>query len=294
MKKLTSILLVLVALLLSACGGTPTKKAVVVAPAITEFTASSDSITAGDDVTLSWTVTGTALVKLSISSLGDVTGSSTTVSPTETTTYTLTASNSAGNVTKNLTITVAPKPAELAIKNVDSVITNQDPTFSANSARISFYIDFSKELKADDIKSLIIVAENATNRSWSIEDAEFFKESMYTFPDGSTGLAVDGLLTTALTDNASAIYLGGYGVLIKLKDSTLLNATFTVPVPGSRGVNGKKYGYTESYPNPASLSSEYVHLLKRAQIKSAAINDSGSDLSVTFTIADERAYNGTV
>jgi len=284
----------LVVVLLSACGGNSTKKAVVIAPAITDFTASSTSITAGDEVTLSWVVTGTAPVKLSITGLGDVTGSSTTATPTETTTYTLTASNSAGNVTKDLTVTVAPKPLELTIRNVDSVVSNFHPNFRPNSARITFYIDFSKAVQASEIESIKIVAEYATNRSWTIDDSDYMTDNLYEFQDGTTGIAVNNLFTEALSDNASAIYLGDYVLTVTLKDSKILSYTHNVPAPSSKGTNGKKYGYTENYSNTANLSAEYVPLLKRAQIQSAVLSGAASKLTVMFAINDSRVYNGSI
>ena len=281
-----------VVVLLSACGGN--SKSVVIAPTITEFTASSSSIAAGDEVTLNWVVEGTKPVNTSITSLGDVTGSSATVSPAETTTYTLTAGNSAGKVTKDLVVTVIPKIVELAIKNVDSVITNYHPTFIENSARISLYVDFTKEIQATDIQSIEITAALATNRSWLVENSEFFENNLYTFDDGSTGIALENIFTDVLSTNSSVIYLGDYLVVVTLKDSKTLSYTHTVPAPNSNATNGKKYGYTENYVNSSNPLPDYVSLLKRAQIKSAALDDTASRLTVSFSISDPRVYNGTI
>ena len=53
---------------------------------------------------VSWSVTGAA--SLSLSGVGAVTGTSSTVDPSKTTMYTLTATNADGSVTKTVTVTV--------------------------------------------------------------------------------------------------------------------------------------------------------------------------------------------
>ncbi len=85
---------------------TITVKMPVEAPKITSFTASAINILKGESSILSWGVTGTAPINISITSLGNRTGNSLTVSPLTTTTYTLIATNSAGTVSKDLTVTV--------------------------------------------------------------------------------------------------------------------------------------------------------------------------------------------
>ncbi len=78
------------------------------APAISSFSASPSSITAGSSATLSWSVSGSPAPALSINNgVGTVSGSSVSVSPTQTTTYILTATNSAGTVTAQTTVTVS-------------------------------------------------------------------------------------------------------------------------------------------------------------------------------------------
>jgi sugar lactone lactonase YvrE len=93
----------------SADGTTATATAtvtVLAAPAISSFTASSATITAGGSVTLSWTTTGATSLSID-SGVGTVTGSSVSVSPSATTTYTLTAKNAAGTaVSATVTVTV--------------------------------------------------------------------------------------------------------------------------------------------------------------------------------------------
>ncbi|MDP2877813.1 MAG: fibronectin type III domain-containing protein, partial [Holophaga sp.] len=102
---------------------TATTSAVATTPVISAFTASPTTITAGGSSTLAWTVTGATSLSLNGTL---VTGTSTVVSPTATTTYTLTATNTAGPVTRQVTVTISGStdtekptvPANLSIKDV--------------------------------------------------------------------------------------------------------------------------------------------------------------------------------
>jgi hypothetical protein len=75
------------------------------APAITQFTASANSVPSGTPVTLSWQVSGASYVIVS-PAVGAVRGTSISVSPTTTTTYTLYAANAFGQTTSSVSITV--------------------------------------------------------------------------------------------------------------------------------------------------------------------------------------------
>jgi hypothetical protein len=74
-------------------------------PAITSFTASSQVISAGTPVTLSWNVSGASYLIVS-PDIGAMRGTSTVVSPTQSTTYTLYATNAFGRTTATVNITV--------------------------------------------------------------------------------------------------------------------------------------------------------------------------------------------
>jgi Glycosyl hydrolase family 79 C-terminal beta domain len=86
-------------------------------PTIESFTASSASIIAGQDVTLSWSVTGAS--SLELSGVSSVSGTSAIVTPAETTTYTLTATNAAGSANRSATITVQ-QGAPLGTASIDA------------------------------------------------------------------------------------------------------------------------------------------------------------------------------
>jgi hypothetical protein len=74
-------------------------------PAITSFTASSQAVSPGMPVTLSWNVSGASYLILS-PDIGAVRGRSTTVAPAQSTMYTLYATNRFGRTTATINITV--------------------------------------------------------------------------------------------------------------------------------------------------------------------------------------------
>ncbi len=102
--------------------GTPP---VTTAPTISSFLSNPTSITAGQSVTLSWSVAGATSLSID-QGIGDVTNiTSKVVTPTATTTYTLTATNSAGSVSKSVT-TVVSTAAPLSVSAPSSCVTTAD------------------------------------------------------------------------------------------------------------------------------------------------------------------------
>ena len=91
--------------------GTVTATAMVtVAPAgypvISSFTASPATVSSGESITLSWTVTGASTISIN-QGIGTVSApGSRTITPAATTTYTMTATNSQGSVTATAPVTV--------------------------------------------------------------------------------------------------------------------------------------------------------------------------------------------
>ena len=128
----------------STCNITVTVSAAV--PVVASFTATPDTINAGQSSTLQWSVTNADSV--SITSLGTVSNSGTrSVSPTTTTTYTLTATNAAGSVTRTATVTVAAGTGPTIVFPSDFIYTTSrdlrlDASGSFSSAGnnpLSFY-----------------------------------------------------------------------------------------------------------------------------------------------------------
>ena len=142
-------------------------------PTIDSFTASPSTITAGQSSTLSWAVSGTQPITISVTDLGTVSGTSGSVSPTATKTYTLTASNSAGSVTKNLSITVnLIKPSITSFTATPASITaGQSSTLSwtvSGTQPITFSITDlgnvtgdSKSVSPNSTKTYTLTASNA-------------------------------------------------------------------------------------------------------------------------------------
>ena len=75
------------------------------APSIASFTASSETVSAGTQVTLSWNVSGASYLIVS-PDIGAARGTSVVVTPSQTTTYTLYVTNAFGRTTATVTITV--------------------------------------------------------------------------------------------------------------------------------------------------------------------------------------------
>jgi hypothetical protein len=75
------------------------------APAIASFTASSTTVSAGTNVTLSWSVTSASYFDVT-PQVGATRGNSVVVAPSQTTTYTLNATNEFGRSTSTVTVTV--------------------------------------------------------------------------------------------------------------------------------------------------------------------------------------------
>ncbi len=75
------------------------------APSISSFTASSQSVSAGTPVTLSWSVTGASYLIVS-PDIGATRGTSVVVTPSQSTTYTLYATSAFGRTTATVNITV--------------------------------------------------------------------------------------------------------------------------------------------------------------------------------------------
>ena len=103
------LLIVLVALGISGCGGGSSPPPPGFPPVINSFAASPTWITSGKTATLKWSVTGAT--SLSIDALGPVTGTSTQTTPNADASYVLTATNQYGSTQAQTTVAVFPPPA---------------------------------------------------------------------------------------------------------------------------------------------------------------------------------------
>jgi hypothetical protein len=119
---------VLLALLLAACSGDEAE-----APSLT-LRASPEAINEGESSTLTWDVTGTAPITLTLEPPPPNDVALTTpleVSPSETTTYKLTATNAAGNQSREVTVTVNQRPRVMSFEvSSESVMQGRSITVS--------------------------------------------------------------------------------------------------------------------------------------------------------------------
>ena len=133
--------LTLLALFLTACDlGLGDALPRFTAPTIATFTASENVISAGENTTLTWQVSGSSPITLTLlPGVGDVTGrSSVTVNPTETTEYMLIANNNRGTRNRSLVIEVSgtsEEPAEktLTYKNIVLSGENEVPPIETDA-----------------------------------------------------------------------------------------------------------------------------------------------------------------
>ena len=179
-------------------------------PAITSFTATPSTITAGSSSVLAWNVDVSA-TSVSISGAPAITGDSgnVTVTPTETTEYTLTARNAEGTTTRDVTVTVTggngggngsggttPPPVEPDPTGLPT------GTFGVStSATGTFTNDADAPINTDTDERIISVAAGGT----------FYAEVEYTDPDGITDIGVL-LVNRAPADLAGELPTGPFTI----------------------------------------------------------------------------------
>ncbi len=139
-RKLTFIILMAIALVLTACPQTtPASK-----PIISTFVANPTTLEKGNKTTLSWQVSGADTLTINPENI-DVTGkTSLEVSPIATTTYTLTASKGTEQTSKTATVTVQGSTADTTPPTIISVTPTSGAAGVAKDA--SIVIAFSEKM----------------------------------------------------------------------------------------------------------------------------------------------------
>ncbi len=108
------------------------------APVISSFTADTNSIFAGNSVTLSWSTANASSLSLS-PGVGDVFGlSSITVPPSSTTNYVLTASGPGGTTSSSFQVSVSTPPPPPAAPVISSFTADTNSIFAGNSVTLSW------------------------------------------------------------------------------------------------------------------------------------------------------------
>lgn len=113
-------------------------------PTISSFGATSDVIEAGQSTTLSWEVSGADTV--TVSGVGNVSGSTLNVSPGTSSAYTLTATNCYGSVSAQVMVTVKSGQGAMSL-----VIPSNDIVFSPLTQRLYASIPSSAGLMGNSI-----------------------------------------------------------------------------------------------------------------------------------------------
>jgi hypothetical protein len=114
-------------------------------PVITAFTASPDTINAGQSSTLKWNITGATSVSIN-QGIGTIPSSGTqVVSPTQTTTYTLTATNSAGSATATATVTLN----SAALPVITAFTASPDTINAGQSSTLQWIITGASSISLD-------------------------------------------------------------------------------------------------------------------------------------------------
>lgn len=108
-------------------------------PLVSSFSASPQTVQAGQTAKLSWVANGATLLRVD-PEIGAVTGSSVVVTPKTTTTYTLTASNVAGSAASRTTVTVQDPPPVPTPPSVSSFQANPQTIQTGQSARLSWSV----------------------------------------------------------------------------------------------------------------------------------------------------------
>ena len=201
-------------------------------PAISSFTASPESIQAGESSTLTWTVDSTATSLTITPGVGDVTGdTSATVTPDTTTEYTLTAVGDEGTTTDSVTVTVAtggggsggsggetppPPPPGSPPDGAFGVSTTEDGPFLS---------DVDGNITSNDDERIITVAPGDT----------FYAQVNYAASEGATIESVDIALVNRapadLADTLGDTPVGGFTLGEPTSDCTLGSATYTCVYP---------------------------------------------------------------
>lgn len=220
-------------------------------PAITSFTATPSSITAGQSSVLAWTVDSSA-TSISISgSVGNVTSDTddrATVTPTTTTTYTLTAANAEGrSSTDTVTVTVVGGGTDTG--GPGPIPGPDDPTGEGSfgvstSASGPFSNDLDGGITGDTDPRVISVAAGST----------FYAQVEYEDPAGIANIAIR-LVNDEPEGLDAALPVGGFEVTgeptgdCELGSATSVTCVYAITVaPGTVDISelpgaGSEFAY---------------------------------------------------
>ena len=182
-----------------------------------------------------------------------------------------------------------PSPVGTAIKSIGWYLDNIDTSFfsspESGSASIMFLVYFeTSDLTASDIASVRIKPPGA-DWEWVYDNpadiAKHYDTENYCF--------VPWNYSTAYADNGSVLPIGRYNFTVKYSNGAVVESSLLVPAPGSKETGSTSFVYTEDYTsNP---SADYAPLLRRASIIPAVYDRSASDLTIKFSVKDDKIAN---
>lgn len=176
MRRYTGWVLLVLLVTLVGCG-TTNDGGGATAPQITSFTANPTSIsTAGEAVTLSWTLSGSVTSLEIDQGVGAVTGSNVVVNPLATTTYTLTASNGSVSVSDTAMVTLDETVPPLPPPGIDTLPPTG--TFGVSLDQAVFLNDADGPITSPDDARVVQVEPGGT----------FYAQAAYDDPSGVAGI----------------------------------------------------------------------------------------------------------
>ena len=229
-------------------------------PVIDTFTASSTSITAGTDVTLTWTTTNATSVSIPGTSGTLAVDGTTTVSPTTPTTYTLTAEGASGTTaaTATVTINISGWPTATLTANPTAIKAGQSATLTwATSDATSAAIDQgvgavtplaggSTSVSPTTTTTYTLTAGNTTGNATAAATVTVIPPDpvIDTFTATSTSIGKGGSTTLNwTTTNAASVRISGITGELAVDGSVSVsptaNTAYTLTATGASGATAK-------------------------------------------------------
>ncbi len=185
-----------------------------------------------------------------------------------------------------------PAPTGIGIESIDWVIFNRATSFVSDSTGGTAVIQFSIKFETpgpavSDIAS-VYIGSLIGNIGWSFKDPSKFSE---------TYNAKEYVLTLLITGSKIDVHvmpIGTYYFTVTYSNDAVVKYSFQVPAPGALEAGSTSYVYTEDYFDAWNPPSNYAALPRRATSISAVHNSLASELTIKFSVNDDKIYNSNV
>ena len=189
------------------------------------------------------------------------------------------------------TLVSCPLPTGIGIKSIDWVIENVDQSYSESSdfsARIYFDIYFETPgPTANDIAS-VYIKPLVGDIWWNLEDPDKISKAY----NAEKNYLSRRLYSSYLSTNGSILPVGIYDFTVTYSDGSVAKSSLLVPAPGSIVAGSTSYVYAEGYEDALNPPSGYAALPLQADNITAV--RSASELTIKFSVTDDKIYNGIV